>query len=30
MPIKVLIAALILIAAGNLLPELLDKKSDSH
>lgn len=29
MPIKVLIAILVLVAAGNLLPEMLDKK-DTH
>jgi hypothetical protein len=30
MPVKVLIAILVLLAAGNLLGEMLDKKSDSH
>ena len=30
MPFKVLIAILVLIAVGNLLPEVLEKKSDSH
>jgi hypothetical protein len=30
MPLKVLIGILVLIAVGNLLPEMLEKKSDSH
>ena len=30
MPLKVLVAILVLIAIGNALPELLEKKSDSH
>jgi hypothetical protein len=30
MPLKVLVAILVLIAIGNLLPEVLEKKSDTH
>jgi hypothetical protein len=30
MPIKVLIGILVLLTLGNVLPEILEKKSDSH